>query len=68
MSGPVLYGSHGKFGLGSLSPGQVASVKEGSRGGVTCVQVVRGKSRFVKVRQLRQGRLVQVAQGPCPVR
>ena len=32
MSGPVLYGSHGKFGLGSLSPGQVASVEEGSRG------------------------------------
>jgi hypothetical protein len=32
VSGPVLYGSHGKFGLGSLSPGQVASVKEGSRG------------------------------------
>ena len=43
-------------------------VSFGSRGGATCVQVVRGKSRFVKVRQLRQGRLVQAAQGPCPVR
>ena len=36
MSGPVLYGSHGKFGLRSLSPGQVASVKEGSFGMLCC--------------------------------